>query len=445
MWSKKEAQALRFLFNRFDKADIHWMVFRNFEGLPDENPSKDVDLLINRKQIPEARKILEKTMHDCGYHYRTFDEFQCIWCYSFFDEETLSSIKIDLFYGQVWRGSPTVPFEKIYYSSTVYNGMKVPNPTMNAFLLWIKPVMTGGKTKEKYLPKIQRYVESEEFHQLTKETFGTQFYETVRPYLSREKIADTGFFQKKMCMISWKRAFFQNPCDVLVSTYMHFWVEIKRRSHRPIGTVVCLLGPDGVGKTTVLKKLKTTATDLFIRDEDKVVVRHFRPNVFPNLKKAVSGKSYDPTTERFTEPHRAKQAGTFSSLARMTYYWLDYIIGWPAMQKECVNGRIILYDRYIYDFYVDPRRSRIKLWDKVRLFFVKCTPHPDMVYVLIADASTIYRRKAELEPEEIERQVREYKDLSSKFGNLRLVNAEQARDDIVKEICQLWVKMLIPN
>ena len=151
MWSKKEADALHKLFDQLDSQGIHWMVFRNFEGLPDQNPSKDVDLLVKRNEIPTARKIIESTMHACGYHYRTFDEFQCIWCYSFFDENSLSSIKIDLFYGQVWRGAPTVSFDTIYDSAVVYNGFKVPNPEMNAFLLWIKPVMTGGKVKAKYL------------------------------------------------------------------------------------------------------------------------------------------------------------------------------------------------------------------------------------------------------------------------------------------------------
>ena len=54
MWSKKEADSLSNLFKRFDEQGIHWMVFRNFEGLPDCNPSKDVDLLISRKEIAAA-------------------------------------------------------------------------------------------------------------------------------------------------------------------------------------------------------------------------------------------------------------------------------------------------------------------------------------------------------------------------------------------------------
>lgn len=445
MWSKKEADALHKLFDQLDSQGIHWMVFRNFEGLPDQNPSKDVDLLVKRNEIPTARKIIESTMHACGYHYRTFDEFQCIWCYSFFDENSLSSIKIDLFYGQVWRGAPTVSFDTIYDSAVVYNGFKVPNPEMNAFLLWIKPVMTGGKVKAKYLSEIQRHLDSQTFHDLTRQTFGRAFYGHVRSYMTSDKISDTGRFQKEMCRTSWRKALLHAPVDVLASTIMHFGLEIKRRSKRPIGTVICLLGPDGVGKTTVLENLRETAVSVFIRDNEKVVIRHFRPGVFPNIKKLVSGKSYDPSKEAFTQPHRAQPAGTLSSLARMLYYWADYILGWPKMKKDCVHGQIILYDRYIYDFFVDPRRSRINLPDIVRLFFVEHTPHPDLVFVLLAKPSTILARKAELSAEEIARQLDMYKTLAQKFDNIRLIDAEQSPDAIVHEICRYWVTSLIPN
>lgn len=445
MWSKKEADSLSKLFRQFDEQGIHWMVFRNFDGLPDCNPSKDVDLLIDRKEIATAREIVEKTMHACGYHYRTFDEFQCIWCYSFFDENSLSSIKIDLFYGQVWRGSPTISFEAIYNTASIYNGFKVPNPEMNAFLLWIKPVMTGGQTKKKYLTEIQKYVDTPAFHALTQQAFGEKFYKLVNPYMTADRIADTGMFQKEMCKRSWLKALKKNPIDVLASTVLHFVLEIKRRSRRPIGTVICLLGPDGVGKTTILEKLRESAVDIFIRDDEKVVTRHFRPGVLPNLKKVISGKSYDESSEKFTEPHRAEQAGMLSSFVRMTYYWLDYIIGWPKLKKECVNGHIVLYDRYIYDFYVDPRRSRIKLSDKVRMFFVKHTPHPDLVFALIANPTTILARKAELDKDEIARQLEEYEVLAQQFKNVNLINAEQMPDAIVQEICRQWIKTLIPN
>ena len=445
MWSKKQADSLRKLFTQLDRQGIHWMVFRNFEGLPDRNPSKDVDLLINRIEISAARKIVETVMHDCGYYYRTFDEFQCIWCYSFFDEENLSSIKIDLFYGQVWRGAQTVSFETIYKSAVIYNNFKVPNPEMNAFLLWIKPVMTGGKVKEKYLPEIRKYLDTEFFHSLIKETYGNSFYIRIRPYLNAEKISTTGDFQKIMCRKSWINSFKKNPADVFTSMIVHFILEIKRRAKRPVGTVICLLGPDGVGKTTVLEKLKETSADLFIKDSEKVVIRHFRPNILPNIKKLLSGKSYDESTERFTEPHRANQVGMLSSLVRMLYYWLDYIIGWQKIKKECVNGNIILYDRYIYDFYVDPRRSRIKLPDRIRMLFVKCTPHPDLVFALTAKPSTILDRKAELSEEEILRQIQEYKRLAQKFKNITLVNAEQSHVEIVEQICRQWIESLIQN
>ena len=177
MWNENQAKALKSVFTALDDNGIEWAVFRNFKGLPNNNPSKDVDLLVNRKQISLARKVIEDTMRKVGYTNKTFERFQCIWCYSFFNSELgqWNSIKIDLFYGQVWRGVSTVSFEKIYDNTVMYNGFRVPNPIMNAFLLWIKPIMTGGKVKEKYLPEIMEYGQTTEFQELIKEVFGKKF------------------------------------------------------------------------------------------------------------------------------------------------------------------------------------------------------------------------------------------------------------------------------
>ena len=66
MWNENQAKALKSVFTALDDNGIEWAVFRNFKGLPNNNPSKDVDLLVNRKQISLARKVIEDTMRKVG-------------------------------------------------------------------------------------------------------------------------------------------------------------------------------------------------------------------------------------------------------------------------------------------------------------------------------------------------------------------------------------------
>lgn len=444
MWTVEQENALKHLFRAFDENKIRWMVFRNFEGLPEKNTSKDVDLLVKREDIPKACKVLCQTMKECGYARMTYDRFQCIWCYSFFKEIVgkCDSIKIDLFYGQVWRGIPTVSFNQIYSTAVNYNGFKVPNPVMDAFLLWIKPIMTGGKVKEKYIPQILSYGKTEKFQELIKDTFGYGFQQKVSGlFETKEDILSTKKYKEEMRKISWRKGFIKKPIDGISACFMHYFLEVIRRFHRPKGTVICVLGPDGVGKSTVIDMLKEKATDAFIRDEDKLEIIHFRPNILPNIKKLLS-RNYDESKEEFTNPHRAKPAGKVSSCIRLAYYWLDYWLGKGMLRKKCINGQIIIFDRYSYDFIVDPRRTRISLNSKIIEFFMQKVPTPDKVFVLSAPAEVIYSRKKELEIDEIERQLLEYERLCKATNLFVKIEATKSPEEISDIILNKWIQTL---
>jgi len=64
-----------------------------------------------------------------------------------------------------------------------------------------------------------------------------------------------------------------------------------------------------------------------------------------------------------------------------------------------------VFDRYFYDYYIDPQRLRIKLPKWVLKLFGVIVPRPDMVLCLGASAEIIHKRKPELSLEEVRRQV----------------------------------------
>jgi thymidylate kinase len=181
--------------------------------------------------------------------------------------------------------------------------------------------------------------------------------------------------------------------------------------------------------------LKQELARILVKDSESIQVAHFRPNILPNIKQLLYGRKYDASTEEFTRPHRATPASPPSSLVRLTYYWLDYLLGyWLVYRRKCALGTVMIFDRYFYDFIVDPRRSRINLPAWVRKFFLRLTPQPDLVFFLDCDPDIVYARKQELERDEIERQLTEYRKLASKFPNrfIRL-NAQQLPEVICRQ------------
>ena len=122
-----------------------------------------------------------------------------------------------------------------------------------------------------------------------------------------------------------------------------------------------------------------------------------------------------------------------SSFIRMLYYWLDYLLGVPILlRKEVHYERYSIYDRYIYDFLIDPARSCISLPRWLRMLFVKTVVQPQIVFVLQASADVIYSRKQELDREEIERQLTEFGRLKN-MASVVFINAERPIDEMVDE------------
>jgi thymidylate kinase len=210
---------------------------------------------------------------------------------------------------------------------------------------------------------------------------------------------------------------------------------------RPRGSILAVVGPDGVGKSTFIALLQSELTRVLSVNAESVIVEHFRPNVLPNIKKAFSGKDYDPTREEFTSPHRAKPASLPSSLLRLSYYWLDYVIGyWLSIRPRCVDGKFYIFDRYFYDFVVDPFRSRVKLPDWLRLLFLRATPEPDTVFFLHCDATTVFQRKQELTMPEIERQLDVYQSLARKNKRFVTLDARKSPQTLCDEASQYLVE-----
>jgi thymidylate kinase len=418
MWHACQAKALGTYFNALNDAGVPWLVLRNYVGLPESNTAKDVDLVVPKANVPRAIEVLFAAMRQNGFSLYEHQRFECIWCFTFYtnNSATPESIKIDLLYGFVWRGAVIIDATEMLSTGAAYKGLPILSPSLDGFLLWLKPLMTGGFVKQKYKPEILHAIAAHpnEFQALLADKFGAGLSAKVWPLLAAGEVEATAQIKGKLRAAAWTRLLRKKPTATLISTTAHFALELYRRRVRPRGSFVAVVGPDGVGKTTFIELLKYEIARLMVKDSDSVVVKHFRPNVFPNIRKLLAHRSYDPSKEAFHEPHRAQPVGALSSIARLAYYWLDYIFGYVVeIRSACIAGQVFIFDRYFYDFVVDPRRSRICLPSWLRKAFLLMTPQPDLVFFLDCDAETVFARKQELTLKEIERQLGEYRKLAA--------------------------------
>ena len=243
--------------------------------------------------------------------------------------------------------------------------------------------------------------------------------------------------------IAKKRAFFKHP---LKSTYgiLYFLSEKAWRMivcPSSVQKTIAVEAPDGAGKTTFIDKLTLEIAHYFVSDISKSQIYHFRPELFPNLGAAGEKVGIMKQDKNFTTPHRAKPVSTLSSFLRMAYYWLDYVVGVPLiLRKNAQFDKITIFDRYIYDFLVDPRRTRISLPFWLRRLFTRLVKQPKIVFVLDTDAETIFNRKQELTKDEINRQLSEFRKLASLGSKVHFLDASKTPDEISNDAIKIVIE-----
>lgn len=416
MWSNEQAAALASVFGALNQSGIPWLVLRNYEGLPEVNRSKDIDLGLEKKHIGQISRIITEALASHGFDRLAMDDFQYVRCLTFFNVRgaDVVSMKIDLLDGFVWRGAQLFEFAQLYASRVPCRNFFVPAAVDDGVMLWMKPLLTGGFVKERYAEDIRRVStrNPEQFRERLYRTFGHALSDEVWPLIEHGRLEATIPYQRRLAWTAWWLAARHSLVRTLTASMAHVYSEVARRSQRNPASFFAVVGPDGVGKTTFINLLQQELARIFVKDQDAIQVSHFRPSILPNIKVLIAGKKYDASSEEFNKPHRAAPASPQSSLARLVYYWTDYLLGyWLVNRRKCARGTIIIFDRYFYDFIVDPRRSRINLPAWVRNIFLRLTPEPDLVFFLDCDPDTVYGRKQELSKGEIDRQLMECRKL----------------------------------
>jgi thymidylate kinase len=173
-----------------------------------------------------------------------------------------------------------------------------------------------------------------------------------------------------------------------------------------IGFVISFIGTDGSGKSTIIESIKPSLKKKF---NQGVYYEHLRPNKFPSIA-SLFGRS-ESFQETVVDPHRSSQSGFLVSLIRWSYYMLDYTLGFyiKVFPKVKACSCIWIFDRYYYDYFIDPMRLRVKLPKAILKFGQFLIPEPDIIICLGTDPEIIHKRKPELPYDEVKRQVKELK------------------------------------
>ena len=391
-------------------ANCGYAVLRNFEGLPEKNNSRDIDIIIERTAYRKNKKNLIALLEKNEWKIITYlnsDRVDTWVCGCIDNYSNTEIVQFDFFFNTSLFGIRMLN-AKEFLANREFNGKIYHVNKEYEFLdKYMYDRAVGAEYPEKYKHVKEAVAESSLVKEKLKKVFGTK------------SIKDCDKRSGKRMLLC---AAMHNPIATLAHFCAFEYHRIKNYLCSHTGFSIGFTGPDGSGKTTVIDTLLSRIAPVF-RKAHKYY--HFRPTLFGNLGEVAHSAGVKKEVDRnYSDPHRGKKTGKASSFLRLCYYSIDYIIGYFVKVKSVTRiTRLVIFDRYYTDIICDSRRSRIYLSPKFLYWWGKLfIPTLDYNILLTASSKTILARKRELDEEGIKTINTKIDYLAGKRGYTKVLN-----------------------
>jgi thymidylate kinase len=430
------------IFTKLNDRKILYAVLRNYEGLPD-NPGRDIDIIT--ADFAGFRQVLERVAVESGYHMRTFQR------YSDHDKFHLIKIlplgfnllEIDVGWSIRWKGIPTVGSNLLKNNLVRKKCFYTLPPGAEAAISLIKDLIYHGKVLQKYKALIQE----------NSNTDRESFIQTLTPCFSSslairlwEKAVGGDWPGLESQVPELRRAAVLRSLERNLPGQIGRWVaflwwHLVKFVH-PSGLFLVLIGPDGSGKSTIAQGLRHYFQPLFQAS------RYFHSNfkILPRLRDLArrlgfqKAGGFDPGKTDTSSSPEELQFGRLRSLVYLIYYSLDYLLGYPVIIRARGRGELVIFDRYFYDYMIQPGMS---LPRRLINMVLQWLPKPDAVVYLKNNPDVILSRKTELSREELERQGQMCNQVISSLSQGYLIETSGTPEETTDKVAKVLLRKIL--
>lgn len=409
---EKSEELLNSVFGYLN-TNVDYAVLRNFEGLPAKNQSRDIDIIISKNSYKNHYQVIIDIMISKGWKLVTYlhsDRLITFVCgYTMLGKTEL--IQWDFFFNTSVFGIELMDAEELLLNRK-FNGFLYHVSRENEFLdKYLYDRAVGAEYPEKYFTVKNEVQDKSLVKDKLLSLFGVS---------SVEQCDKTG--KSKLMAHALRYNLFSHPFRQIGYCLFFLYTFIRNYFRSNTGFTIGFTGPDGSGKTTVIDGIIEQLGDVF---RTAHLLYHFRPTILGNLGEVAHSTGIKKEVDReYDRPHRGRKTGVVSSLLRLCYYSMDYVVGYFLKVKSQTRiTRLVFFDRYYTDIIVDGRRSRIYLNHKFLYWFGRFFV-PSLKYniLLTAGSEIILKRKQELNEEGIHSINKKIDYLSTKKGYKKVLN-----------------------
>lgn len=417
---------LTIYLNKLKDRKIPYCILRNYEGLPRYNLSNDIDILIrSTDKFVAIKELLSiggiKITECCEREYVT-----SLFIFGITWGENYNAIQLDLSTALNWKGLSYLNVEKVIKEAKPLRSsidiIIAPYSPHEAIISLFSSYLVGGWIKKKYQPKIRKiFIEYREeitflLSQIAKYDIVARLVDSVCTD------NDDSLFRilPKIRSSIFLSSIFKQPLLTFKSVFRYYVKELLIRYTPMYIKEVCVLGPDGAGKSSVIAgaKKKLLHITKFIQ------IQHLKPQVF----RITISRKYT------VNPHGAQPRSALISILKIIIWSFEYWI------KKVFHGQksstLIFWDRYFYDLLVDPKRYRYGGPMGAVHFLSRIVPMPNLVILLDAPAEVLQSRKKEVSYSEAGRQRQAYLNLVGSMKNGVVIDASQSLTRVIQATCE---------
>lgn len=420
--TRRRSSALTCVFDAFDRLALKYCLIHRYEGFP-ENIQSDIDCIIEDGITGDRLFEILLSLEQIGSFRVVHRRDLCFVIAGREDDGSHFFVRLDFSRDCIVKGINISPGSLLLENRRRCEGIYVPAIGVEFAVLLARAVIKRGLTSERLARLGHLWLERPtECKAATTLLFGARRSEELLAMI-RTAAPETVWIESRLRLEFALHLILQDPVTPLHEIARSIRGRLSRL-FRPEGISIVLLGPDGAGKSSTIERVGPRLMDVFSRWRCWGFV--------PSVARLLGRKP-----ESTSQPHALAVRSSASSLLKVGFWAVYYLLSYVALRAMMVRSSVIIYDRHFLDVFVDTRRYRYGGPKWVLHMLWGCMPKPELVFLLDVPSDVVQMRKQEVPRAVTEEQRIKYLALVRPMDSGRVIDGSRSKSEVAENIVEI--------